>query len=114
MGRASQRKGAQGERELAEQLEVAGYPVERGGACYGEKPDLYGLLDVHIEVKRREALNITEAMAQAMRDADKFRDGHPTVFHRRNRQPWLVTMPLTSWIELYSAYEREKSEKNGR
>lgn len=107
MGKASQRKGARGEEELA----AAGYPVERGGSCFGEKPDLYGLPDVHVEVKRREALNITEAMAQARRDADKFHDGHPAVFHRRNRQPWLVTMPLESWIEIYSAFQREKSGK---
>ena len=113
MGKASQRKGARGEEELARLLAAAGWPVQRGGSCFGEKPDLYGLPDVHVEVKRREALNITEAMAQARRDADKFRDGHPAVFHRRNRQPWLVTMPLESWIELYSAFEREKTGENG-
>lgn len=112
MGKASQRKGARGEEELAMLLAAAGWPVKRGGSCFGEKPDLYGLPDVHVEVKRREALNITEAMAQARRDADKFRDGHPAVFHRRNRQPWLVTMPLESWIELYSAFEREKTGEN--
>ena len=108
MGKASQRKGAQGERELAELLAAAGYPVRRGGACFGEKPDLYGLPDIHIEVKRREALNITEAMDQAQRDAGKFRDGYPAVFHRRSRHPWLVTMTLESWIALYSAFYREK------
>ena len=29
---------------------------------------------------------------QAVRDADHFLDGAPTVFHRRNRSNWMVTM----------------------
>ena len=69
--------------------------------CYGATPDLVGLSGVHIECKRNERLNVPEAMAQAARDADRFRDGAPAVFHRRNRSGWLVTMRLSDWIELY-------------
>lgn len=44
MGRSSQRKGADGERELAAILRERGYDVERGGSLtYGEIPDLTGL-----------------------------------------------------------------------
>lgn len=60
-----------------------------------------GLPWVHIEVKRVERLNILEAMTQAIRDADRFQDGAPAVFHRRSRSLWLVTMRLTDWLELY-------------
>lgn len=101
MGKSSQRKGAQGERELAEILRGAGYTTDRGGFCYGEKPDLAGLPGIHIEVKRVERLNVPEALKQAVHDAEKFKDGLPTVFHRRNREPWLVTMRLEDWLSLY-------------
>ena len=101
-GKSSQRKGAEGERELAALLREYGYPVERGGSLsFGEVPDLTGLPGVHIEVKRVERLNVTAAMAQAERDSERFHDGLPAVFHRRNRQGWLVTMRLSDWMEMY-------------
>ena len=101
-GKSSQRKGADGERELAALLREYGYPVERGGSLsFGEVPDLTGLPGVHIECKRNERLNVPEAMAQAVRDAEKFGDGAPTVFHRRNRSGWLVTMRLPDWMKMY-------------
>lgn len=102
MARKSQAKGARGETELAEILHNAGYPsVKRGGYCFGEKPDLYGLPHVHIEVKRTEALRLYDALTQAKIDAEKFKDGEPTVFHRRNRSEWIAIMPLKSWLKMY-------------
>lgn len=102
MGRVSQRKGADGERELASLLREQGFDIQRGGSLsFGEIPDLTGLPGIHIEVKRVERLNLGEAMEQAIRDAERFHDGAPTVFHRRNRQPWLVTMRLSDWLGLY-------------
>lgn len=104
MGKSSQRKGADGERELAAILQAEGYEVERGQSMsFGEVPDLSGLDGIHIECKRVEHLNLTEAMQQATRDALRFGDGDPAVFHRRNRSPWLVSMPLTAWLKLYKA-----------
>lgn len=102
MGRASQRKGRAGEMELARLLQGYGYDVQPGRAqSYGATPDLVGLPGVHIECKRNERLNVPEAMAQAVRDAEKFGDGAPTVFHRRNRSGWLVTMRLPDWMKMY-------------
>lgn len=102
MGKVSQRKGRAGELELARLLQGHGYPVEPGEAmCFGEVPDLVGLPGVHIECKRVERLNVGEAMAQAIRDAERFQDGVPALFHRRNRSPWLVTMRLEDWIRIY-------------
>ena len=104
MGLKSQKKGAAGERELADCLRRAGYPVSWGGnKTFGAVPDVSGLPGIHVEVKRRERLNITEAMEQAERDADRFRDGAPAVFHRKNKSPWLVTMRLSDWLPLYAS-----------
>ena len=101
-GRGSQRKGADGERELAAVLREYGYDMERGGSLsFGEVPDLVGLPGVHIEVKRVERLNVPEAMQQAVKDSQRFRDGMPALFHRRNRQPWLVTIRLEDFMKLY-------------
>ena len=103
MGKTSQRKGRAGEQELCRILQASGYDVEPGQAVsYGATPDLVGLPGIHIECKRVERLNVSEAMAQAVRDAEKFRDGVPTLFHRRNRQPWLVTMRLEEWLQMYA------------
>lgn len=102
MGKSQQRKGADGERELAEQLRQYGYEIQRGGSLtFGGVPDLVGLPGIHIECKRVEKLNIDNAMQQAVDDAKRFQDGMPAVFHRRNRRPWMVTMLFDDWIKLY-------------
>ena len=102
MGRKSQRKGADGERELTAVFQAHGYDVIRGGSLsFGEVPDLMGLTGIHVEVKRTEKLNLRAAMEQAVRDAEFFKDGSPAVFHRANRQPWMVTMLLEDWLRMY-------------
>lgn len=108
MSRSAQRKGAGGERELVLLLRDHGYDVQRGGSLtFGEVPDIIGLPGIHIETKRVERLNVPEAMRQAIRDSERFRDGAPALFHRRNREPWLVTMLLEDWIDLYEAAKKE-------
>ena len=102
MSRSSQRKGRAGELELARVLQGYGYDTEPGRAqSYGEEPDISGLPGVHVEVKRCEQLRITEWLKQAQRDAERFQDGAPVVFHRRNREPWLVTMTLDAFMQIY-------------
>ena len=104
MGSRSQRKGADGERELAALLSAAGYECQRGGSLsFGEIPDVLGLPGIHVECKRAERLNVGEAMEQAIRDSDRMLDGMPALFHRRNRKPWLVTMRLEDWLKLYGS-----------
>lgn len=104
MSSKSQRKGADGERELAAILRERGYDCQRGGSLtFGEVPDLTGLPGIHAEIKRVEKLNVVEAMEQAIRDSQRMRDGVPALFHRRNRKPWLVTMRLEDWLELFEA-----------
>ena len=41
---------------------------------------------------------------QAISEADKREDGVPTVFHRRDREGWLVTMRLDDWMDLFGAW----------
>lgn len=108
MSKASQRKGRSAELELAEILCEYGYQVCPGAPLsFGSVPDLVGLPDIHCEVKRVERLNIETAMEQSIRDSERFGDGMPAVFHRRNRRAWLVTMRLQDWMKLY-----EKGEEN--
>ena len=103
MGKSQQKKGRGGELELVRLLTEKGYnSVQAGRALsYGSQPDIIGLEGVHVEVKRCEALRLSEWMKQAIRDSEKFQDGEPAVFHRRNREGWLVTMPLESWLRIY-------------
>ncbi len=113
-GRSSQRKGRAAELELSRILQGHGYPVEAGRArSYGDVPDVTGLPGVHIECKRAEALRLSEWMAQARRDAARFGDGFPAVFHRRNRQGWLCTMHLEDWLELYRSYRPAEDSNHG-
>ena len=107
MGAAQQRKGAKGERELAQILrDMYGYETKRGSVFQGTS-DVVGLPGVHIECKRVERLNIHEAMKQAQQEAAKRCDGIPAVFHRRNRTEWLVTMRLEDWVDLYRSWNND-------
>ena len=108
MGKASQRKGRRGEIELSEKLREYGYAAAPGEALsFGGVPDVTGLPGVHIECKRAQALNLTAALEQARKDAERFRDGVPAVFHRRNREGWVVSMRLCDWLELYQQAQAE-------
>jgi len=103
----SRQKGARGERELSNILKEYGFNTRRGQQFSGANgdADVVGLPNIHIECKRVEHLNLDKAMEQAKHDA---RDGEiPSVFHRKDRKEWLVTMRLTDWIEMY------KEGKNG-
>ena len=106
------RKGTAGENELAEILRGAGIRAYRNDQIFTggrNNPDVSAEIDgyqLHIEVKRVEKLNVPEAMRQAVRDAERFQDGMPALFHRRNRQPWLVTVELEA---LLTALGKEKA-----
>lgn len=106
MGAKSTRKGAAGEREVMGILRDHGYHVERGGTqSYGQRPDLYGLDGLHLEIKRSERAQIWEWMQQSQRDAQRFGDGVPTVIFRRSHSEWLVCMELSDFLNFYKAAE---------
>ncbi|MCD8015032.1 MAG: hypothetical protein LUG99_18025 [Lachnospiraceae bacterium] len=103
MSKTQQRKGRAGELELARILREHGYPVRTGDALnFGGEPDLVGLDGVHCEVKRHEGEALTQWLKQAREDSEKFGDGLPAVFWRRNRGKWVVCMELADWLELYA------------
>lgn len=111
-GKSSQCKGREAERSLAKLLQEYGHPVTAGAPrSYGSTPDLIGLPYIHSEVKRVEKLNVHEALKQSIRDADRFGDGMPALFHRRSREPWLVTMRLDDWLEIYDYYVETRSKE---
>ena len=98
----SKAKGSAGEREFAAILTARGFPANRVDQRYiGGKgrPDVHAaaLDGLHFEVKRVERLNVSEAMQQAIRDAA---GRTPVVAHRRNRQPWLITMRLDDFLNI--------------
>lgn len=66
-GKASQRKGADGERELAAILREYGYEIKRGGSMsFGEVPDLVGLPAI-FHRRSREGWRVTMNLADFMR-----------------------------------------------
>lgn len=101
MGAAQQRKGRAAELELCRILNGMGFQVRPGEAVsFGREADIVGLENIHAEVKRREAVDLSAALTQASTDAAYF-GGLPAVFHRGNRQKWRVTMTIDDWASLY-------------
>lgn len=100
----SRNKGKKGELELSHELNKYGFDCRRNQQFCGKNgdADVVGLPGVHIECKRVERLNIEEAMEQAVRDRRQYE--MPTVFHRKNRGEWLVTMRLEDYIEMYKEW----------
>lgn len=88
--------------QLSHKLNELGFDTRRtaqyNGKELGSLADLIGIDGIHIECKHNERLNIFEAMEQADRDSH---GEIPTVFHRKNNKPWLVTMHLEDWVKLY-------------
>ena len=102
----SREKGKRGELQAAKVLKEYGYETRRGQQFSGANgdADVVGLPGIHLEIKRVEKLNNSKAMQQSIQDA---KDGEmPVVMHRRNRETWLVTMPLKVFMVLYKAWEK--------
>lgn len=104
----SRRKGKVGEREFASLLRENGFDARRGQQFSGspDSPDVVSnaLAWLHVEVKRVQNLNLTDACVQAERDCGR---GAPAgvqkpwvVAHRRNHAPWLITMKAEFFFRL--------------
>ena len=98
------KKGSAGERELVSILQGYGVRAYRNDQIFKSgkgNPDVEAELagtPIHLEVKRVERLNVSAAMTQAERDAAA--DHFPALAHRRNRERWLLTVPLVSFMDL--------------
>lgn len=101
----SRSKGARGEREAATLFREYGYDVHRTAQRTGVTgtADIEGAPGIHVEVKRRESLNVYDAMAQAVRDHKG--NTLPVVMWRKNDCEWLMTMRFEDWMELYRVWE---------
>lgn len=87
----SRSKGATGEREVASILRGYGYKKARRGQQYcgsNGDADVVGLPGIHIEVKRRERLNIYDAIDQAKRDRKP--EELPTVIQGMGGWLWIM------------------------
>lgn len=103
-GKASRDKGKRYELELVHILrDMYGFPVRRG-YVFQHESDVVGLEGIHCEVKAVERLNVREAFRQAVSEAQKREDGEPVVFHHKNRDGWLVTMSLETFVDMYGAW----------
>jgi Holliday junction resolvase len=98
----SRQKGALGEREFAALLQAYGYEAKRGQQHAGgaDSPDVIcpSLEWIHFEVKRVQAGNPYDWLAQATRDAGV--DKMPVVAHRRNHQEWIAVLPMEQFLQL--------------
>ena len=108
-GKASRERGKRGERMLSKQFVAAGYTearrsVQYNGRARGAEADVVGVPGLSIESKFVERLNIVGAYRQSCENA-KGTDDIPIVCHKRDREPWLVTLSLDDFIRIYKCYQ---------
>lgn len=101
MGRMSRQKGKRGEREAAAELgALLGCTARRGVQYQGgpESPDvvLEGV-NIHVEAKRVEALNLYAAVEQAKKDAPP--GCVPIVWHRKNGRESVVIVETSRLVD---------------
>ena len=110
MGRMSLMKGKLGEREVAAELRrLFDIEARRGRQyCGGDNsPDVItDIPGLHCEVKRTERLSLYSAMRQAINDAGT--NKVPVVFHRQNREEWVVIVRLNDLPELVDCFSTVK------
>lgn len=118
----SRQKGKRVERLWRDQLREAGFlKAFRGqqycGAAGNADVVCPELPDFHFEVKGVQNLNVLNAMKQAINDcvahANDGRKQTPVVAHKKNGEPWLVTMLAADWLELVKESDRVVSECPG-
>lgn len=114
----SRKKGKTGELEIAHILQNFGYDAIRGQQYSGANgdADVIGLPGIHIEVKRRETMQVNKWLQQSVEDAyaDGIKHGCemiPVVIHRENcerkkdgnpiKGKWKVSMLLDDFMNLY-------------
>lgn len=99
-------KGTRGEHEVEKIFQKYGIRAYRNDQIFKggkENPDVsadIAGIALHVEVKRCERLNVTEAMHQAERDAAE--NVLPVVAHRRNRERWMITLRMEDLLKVLS------------
>ena len=106
----SKAKGKRAELLLAHTLSEYGFHCRRGQQYSGiGGADVVGLPHIHIECKNVQKLNLRDAVAQAERDAKE--SDIPVVMHKKDRKPWLVTLNLDDFMQMYKAWLESDSDR---
>lgn len=110
MGTMQREKGKRGELAFCRLCREHGYDDVHRTAQYrgntGAAGDVEGLPGIHVECKNVERLNIRDALAQSIHDAEASGNGDiPIVAHKRNNAEWLVTMRAADWFDIYREWE---------
>ena len=110
MGKINSRaKGAKGERLFRDICREHGFDDARRGQQYcgaNGDADVVGLPNIHIECKFVQNLNFHKAMEQSINDAKG--NEMPIVASKRKYEPWLITMRVDDWFELYESWINTK------
>ena len=113
----SRDKGVRGELQVAHLFQEYGFKAERGQQHDGRTghADVVGVPGIWIEVKRNEHLKIEDAIQQAERDSAAMEEDDllPVVIHRKNREPWNVTMRLFDLLFMCGTMPFESIETEG-
>jgi hypothetical protein len=114
MGRMQREKGKRGERECAAELRELlgpGVSARRGVQYQGgpDSPDVVTNIQLHIECKRVESLQLYPALAQA--EADAPHGTVPVVWHRRNGRPSVVIVATSRLLELANIISAAAAQK---
>lgn len=107
----SRQKGKRGELDLCHALKaVMGWTARRSQQFCGDSGDSDVVIEEHpslfIECKLVQALNLTAVMKLAVEQAQ---EKLPAVFHRRDREEWLVTIRLIDLPRLVQTLTSEMS-----
>lgn len=112
-------KGANGERELATDLnEIVNALLRKHGIPVPVKPviqrnqnqtavggnDLSNCFGIGIEVKRQEQLSVNKWWEQCVKSCEKNRE-FPVLIYRQNKQAWRVVM--NAWAQLPAGLEQD-------
>lgn len=113
MGRMSRQKGKRGEREAAAELGAIFACEARRGVQYQGGPDspdvvLQGV-NVHVECKRVERLDLYGAMRQAIDDAG---GDVPMVWHRRNNEESVCIVQTSDLVRLAREIVASQDHRN--
>ena len=115
IGRASKAKGARFELEIAHYLQNHGYPDAHRTAQHcgktGDAGGVEGVLNLHIECKHVEKLNLYNAYHQSVRDNNAKNNGDiPIVVHKKNRETVMVSLSLDDFMKIFSTYINEEDK----
>lgn len=96
----SQNKGKKGELEFVKFLKNNNIEARRGQQYEGSSlsPDVVSSLPLHWEIKRKEKINLYEAIEKA--DEEKADGTIPVVAHRKNHKDWLVILKASDFMKL--------------